>query len=323
MSEENGAQTMKESKNEVAAGRPIAPLKTMFSLTPKDLGEAMQFAEMMATSSLVPKNYQGKDKKGDILIAMHYANVLGLDVLQAMPDIAVINGRPGIFGTLGKALLRRHGFKIEELDIEQIKKTGVARCKITRPDNGEVIERTFSMENARVARLDKKEGPWTQYPERQLAWRAFWFAARDGAPDILRGMWGVEELRDFSDAVETTVVDAAPKELPAPKTQEELVNEAVTKIAEPKISEPTPGNPVVDVAPVAPAEPPKNGLSPEERKKIVELMSQNGVSPDIMRAHLSKKYGITDEKRPTAFVPKDKYAELCAWIESPQDDLNI
>lgn len=318
MAETNGANTMTEPSKDLTPTGPNAAMPKGFSLKPKDLTEAMAFAEMMANSSLVPKNYQGKDKKGDILIAMHYANVLGLDVLQAMPDIAVINGRPGIFGTLGKALLRRHGFKIEESDIEEIKKTSIARCKITRPDSGEVIVRSFGIDDAKTAKLWGKQGPWTDYWPRQMAWRAFWFAARDGAGDILRGMWGVEELRDY---VETTAVasDAslAPKELPAPIDATEIAKEFVETVNKQT------GEVTETPAVTKPTEPPKNGLTPDQRKSVVKLMSDNGVTPEILKTHLFNAYGITEDKMPTAFVPQDKYAELCSWIESPQDEIRF
>lgn len=60
------------------------------------------------------------------------------------------------------------------------------------------MERTFSMEDARTAGLWGKEGPWKTYPYRQMAWRAFWFAARDAAADLLKGLDGVEALVDIA-----------------------------------------------------------------------------------------------------------------------------
>lgn len=172
----------------------VAPAPKSFSLAPSNLGEALQLAKYMAESSLVPKQYIGKP--GDCLIAMQLGAEIGLSPMQALQSIAVINGKPGIYGDAGKALLLAAGCKIEESDIEEIKKAGIARCKITRP-NGNVTERSFSKENAVTAGLWSKDGPWKNYPERQMAWRAFWFAARDGAADILRGMAGAEELADY------------------------------------------------------------------------------------------------------------------------------
>ena len=54
------------------------------------------------------------------------------------------------------------------------------------------------------AGLLKKSGPWTQYPDRMLAMRARGFACRDGAADVLGGLYVAEEL-------ETPMRDVTPK----------------------------------------------------------------------------------------------------------------
>jgi hypothetical protein len=186
-----------------------------FSLAPRTLLEAMEFAKMMANSELVPKAFRGKP--GDVLIAVQMGAEVGLAPMAAIQNIAVINGKPGIYGDAGKAILQAAGCQIEEDDIEVIKKTGRARCKVTR--KGRVpVERTFSVENAKTAKLWGKEGPWTNYPERQLAWRAFWFAARDAASDLLKGLGGVEEVQDVEVTVEAPVVAT----LKAPQRKSEL-----------------------------------------------------------------------------------------------------
>jgi hypothetical protein len=167
----------------------------VFSLVPKTLGEAMELAKLIATSDLAPKDY--RDKPGNVLIAVQMGQEVGLSPMAAIQNIAVINGKPGIYGDAGKGILLSKGFMIDEDDIDVIKKSGRGRCKITRPGNPDPCERTFSIENAKTAGLWGKSGPWTQYPERQMAWRAFWFAARDIAADVLKGLKGFEEIIDY------------------------------------------------------------------------------------------------------------------------------
>ncbi len=309
MSEANGASmTIEPIKEVLAVAKPAPRAAKTFSLVPKDLKEAMEYAKMIAASDLVPKDYKGKD--GNCLIGMQFGAELGLPPLQALQNIAVINGKPGVYGDLGKALLLSKGFKIEERDVKDIKAKSEGWCKITRP-NGQTTERTFGMEDAKTAKLWGKEGPWTNYPYRMMAWRAFWWAARDAAADVLKGIWGIEELLDYkTDAIDTTAVDAnMPQEKPA------FDREAAAKAAMPK-SEPTPANPVVDVK-----APPANGLTPEQRKHIVALMANNKVDASALKKHLSEVYGITDETRPTAYLSQEYYAELCKWIEDPQDEI--
>lgn len=173
----------------------IALQRPTFSLAPQNLTEAMKFAEMMSASELVPKNFRGKP--GDVLIAVEMGREVGLSPMAAIQNIGVINGKPGLYGDAGKAILLAGGCIIEEDDIEIIKQTGRARCKVTRKGRPPV-ERTYSTDNAKTAGLWNKEGPWRTNPERQMAWRAFWFAARDAAADLLKGIGGAEELVDYT-----------------------------------------------------------------------------------------------------------------------------
>lgn len=308
--------TIEPSKEVAAVAKPAPAAPKLFLLVPKDLSEAMAFAKMVANSDFVPKAYVGKD--GNCLIAMQYGAELGLPPLQAIQNIAVINGKPGIYGDLGKALLLSKGFKIEEDDVPEIKKNGRARCKVTRP-NGEAAERTFSLEDSKTAGLWAKAGPWSTYPYRQMAWRAFWFAARDNAADVLKGIWGIEELSDYkADAIDTTTIAMAPKEIvPAgPSVIEKATSFVKNAIDKFKEHEPTPAKPVVDVK-----APPANALTPDQRKHIVALITTHKVEPAALKKHLFEVYGISDETRPTAYLSQEYYAELCKWIENPQDEI--
>lgn len=167
---------------------------TNFSLVPRSLTEAMELAKLISDSDLAPKDYKGKP--GNVLIAVQMGSEVGLSPMSAIQSIAVINGKPGLYGDVGKALLLRHGFIVEEDDVEIIRQTGMGRCRITRPGHPP-CERTFSLEAAKAAGLLNKSGPWSQYKERQMAWRAFWFAARDIAADVLKGLHGAEEIHDL------------------------------------------------------------------------------------------------------------------------------
>jgi hypothetical protein len=168
----------------------VVPQGGGFDLSPRNFEQALTLSDYLAASDMVPKQYRGKP--GDCLIAMQWGMEIGLKPLQALQSIAPINGKPNLYGDAGKALLLAHGCIIEEDDMAVVKANSRARCKITRQGRPPV-ERTFSIEDAKTAGLWGKEGPWRAYPHRQMAWRAFWFAARDAAADLLRGMGGFEE----------------------------------------------------------------------------------------------------------------------------------
>ncbi len=161
-----------------------------FSLAPQSLDEAMRFAEILSKSSIVPKDYQGN--AGNILVAVQWGAELGLPPLQAMQNIAVINGRPSIWGDAVLALVRGSGL-LESID-EQCDGTR-AVCTVKR--RGEpAVERAFTTEDAKRAGLLGKLGPWTQYPTRMLQLRARSWALRDVFPDVLRGVHLAEESQD-------------------------------------------------------------------------------------------------------------------------------
>lgn len=176
-------------------------------LGPRDFEEAVRQSEYLAGSEMVPKSYRGKP--GDCLIAIQWGGEIGLKPLQALQSIAPVNGKPNLYGDAGKAMLLAHGCIIEEDDIELVKANGRARCVIKRRGRPPV-QRTFSLEDAKTAGLWGKEGPWRTYPYRQMAWRAFWFAARDAAADILRGMGGYEEAIDGTAEWETGAAASPP-----------------------------------------------------------------------------------------------------------------
>jgi hypothetical protein len=179
--------------NEISTTPATAETPARFDLSPRTFEQALALADYMAASEMVPKQY--RQRPGDCFIAIQWGLEIGLKPLQAMQSIAAINGKPGLYGDAGKALLLAHGCVIDEDDTEVVKANGKARCKITRPGRPPV-QRTFSQDDAKTAGLWGKDGPWRTYPYRQMAWRAFWFAARDAASDLLRGMGGYEEAID-------------------------------------------------------------------------------------------------------------------------------
>lgn len=189
------------------------PQKQSFSLTPQTLEEAMHFATMMSKSTIVPKDYQGNP--GNILVAVQWGMELGLQPLQAMQNIAVINGRPSIWGDALLAIVRGSGL-LESIK-EDISETG-AVCTIKRRGE-DPVSREFTIEDAKRAGLYGKQGPWQQYPKRMMQMRARAFALRDVFPDVLRGVYIAEEARDMpvekdmgaAEVVETTHSPASSK----------------------------------------------------------------------------------------------------------------
>lgn len=165
-----------------------------FSLVPRNFQEALEFGKIMASSDLVPKDYRGKP--GNVLVAVQMGADIGLSPMQAVQNIACINGRPALWGDAMLAVVQAHpacrGIH-ETYDAE----TQTAICEVQRAGRP-MVSRTFSVEDAKRANLWGKQGPWTQYPQRMLQMRARGFALRDAFPDALRGLASAEEVEDYT-----------------------------------------------------------------------------------------------------------------------------
>lgn len=194
---------------------------TAMGLTPQTIGEAIELANLMSKSGIVPKDYQGNP--GNIIVAIQWGAEIGLPPLQAMQNLAVINGRPALWGDAVIALVRGSGL-LESIE-EDMTDTS-ATCTVKR--KGEpAVSRTFAMEDAKRAGLSGKQGPWTQYPKRMLQMRARAWALRDVFPDVLRGVHVAEEAQDMP--AERDMGEAQRVEAPSASRTEAIKAKLVTR----------------------------------------------------------------------------------------------
>ncbi len=315
MSEGNGVQTVTDPAKEIKPVKPSMLQNKLAAMVPKDITETIALAKIMSESTLVPKEFH--KNVANCTLAIGLGGELGLSAFQAVQCIMVVNGRPTLWGDAMPGLIRASG-KMEYLDETYEEKTKTAICRVKRVGEPEIV-RMFSEADAATAGLTKKDGPWQNYRKRMLQMRARSWALRDGFADVLKGLQMFEEVRDYD--VETTVVpnESAPKELETAIASSETLKPTGTPDVPATIAEPTPANPVVDVK--APDK--AVWLNSEERKHIVSLMTEHNVRPEQLKKYLFDKFGITDDKKPTAFIKSENYAEVCRWLTDPQDDLGI
>lgn len=169
------------------------------ALMPRNFTEALEFAKSLSVSNLIPNSF--KNRPGDIMIAIQWGAEIGLRPLQSLNSVAVINGRPGIFGDAAIALVWASGLCLsydEAIEGDpQSPDTWVGVAQSWRANTPSPISRRFSVTDAKQAKLWGKPGPWQEYPRRMLPIRARGFLLRDLYPDVLRGTITAEELRDF------------------------------------------------------------------------------------------------------------------------------
>lgn len=198
---------MSDTKTDAVIPFQPPPLRRVeprgFSLMPNSLGEAMELARMIAGSDMAPKDYAGKP--ANVLIAIQMGADVGLKPMQALQNIAVINGRPSIWGDAALGLVQASG-EMERFHetMEGEGQNRVAICIAKRKGFPDEIRRTFSWADAKKADLIGKKGPWTTYESRMMQMRARGWVLRDGFADILVGLNIVEEAMDIPTAIDVT-----------------------------------------------------------------------------------------------------------------------
>ncbi len=167
---------------------PVAATERGIQL--RSMDEIGRFCVAINKSRLAPK---GLDTPEAIMVAVCYGMEIGLAPMQALQSVAVINGRPTLWGDAVPALIMA---RPDFVDMEETVEAQKCTCTVQRKHRTPVT-RSFSMDDAKRAGLLNKSGPWSQYPQRMLQMRARAWAIRDAFPDALKGVQIREEVQDY------------------------------------------------------------------------------------------------------------------------------
>ena len=185
-----------QPKAELVSGHHVAPI------IPRTIDEVARIAKAVIVAGLAPDSYRGRDEAetaSKIMVGIMKGAEVGLAPLTALANIAIINGKPGLYGDGAVALVQRSG-KVtkwsERYEGTEGQDDFTAICEISREGQSEPYAGKFSWGDAKRAKLTTK-GPWLQYPSTMLMWRARTKAMRTGFADFLSGLGIVEELNDI------------------------------------------------------------------------------------------------------------------------------
>lgn len=269
-------------------------------IVPSNMDDLFRFAKAVSVSGLAPKGIESAEA---IFVALEMGLEVGLPMMAALQNIAVINGRPTIWGDAQLAVVRGTGelTLFEEWYEEGGKRLArnpaaftdatTAVCRVQRAGY-EAAETAFSVADAKRANLWGKAGPWSQYPARMLRFRARSFGLRDQFGDALRGLRTAEEVMDDPVEIARNVTPKAPL-FTAPQVE---AAPAQQPDPEPEPQSPPPSDPGPSQAP------PNQTELDAKRQHIADAFTDNGVSFDAFRKWMS-------EKR-TLQVTADSFAEL-------------
>ena len=135
---------------------------------PETIGEAMAHAKILMRGELIPKEYRGH--LGNVYTAIQFGAQFGLLPNQSLQRIAVINGRPSLWGDAMLGIIEATGqlSEFEESDIVADGDAAGARCFVHRvkPD-GTARKRTcdFTIADAKKAGAVDQAGAVADEPE--------------------------------------------------------------------------------------------------------------------------------------------------------------
>lgn len=204
-------------------------------IVPKTLDEAYRMAVAVVQARLAPDSYNNDPSK--VMLGLAAALEAGLPPLYGLRQIAIINGRPTIWGDAAMALIQASG----QLENRVVREIGAGFdpdrtpreqwpddygfvVSLFRKGQAEPYQGRFTVGDAKRAKLwdNTKKVPWFTSPKRMLLVRAQAFPQRDGFADALAGLSIREEIED------TFGPDA-----PAPADTAFLDDEPVTQIEPP------------------------------------------------------------------------------------------
>jgi hypothetical protein len=200
--------------------KPLAPIKFVDgAYVVEDMGQCYRVAKHYIAAGLVPRGLEGRNAAetlGRVAIAIEYGQQFGWSPIQSMQSIMVVNGRPCLWGDGPMGVVLRSGKCLDFTGT--IEGTGDERVAVFTATRTGGTTRTvrFSVADAKRAGLWGKSGPWANYPERMLLYRARAFCLRDLFADALAGIGIAEEHDEFAidrQAEKTKAVAEGPAKL--------------------------------------------------------------------------------------------------------------
>lgn len=214
-----------KTRSNTAAKTTPAPVPTLtpgFSYIAANLQERAAYIARIAPSTILPTAYRGNP--ANAFVAAETGAALGLEPLQALASISVINGRATLSADLMAAVIRRAG---HTLRIVENSPESVTATLIRADDKTFKFEATWDKDKAVKAGLWGQKGPWSQYSTQMLRARAITEVARQGASEALMGM--IYSPEDFNATFTDTgeIIEAQTSNEPTTQT-------APTPAAKPK-----------------------------------------------------------------------------------------
>lgn len=173
----------------------------------RNFESAQRAAMALASSTLVPANYQGKANIANCLVAMELANRTGASVLMVMQNLHVIQGRPSWSSAFRVAAINSCGhFSPIRYEVrgsnpdDPFAKDYAVRAYCYDKAGGERLNGEWiTWKMVEGEGWNKKSGSkWLTMAGQMFRYRASAFWERAYAPEVCLGMHSNDEVEDFS-----------------------------------------------------------------------------------------------------------------------------
>lgn len=186
---------MSENKEMTAAPVKDIELKNNIFSGFQEFQVAQRMATALASSTIVPKDYQ--NNLGNCIIALEMANRLNTSPMMVMQNLYIVNGRPAWSSQYIVAMINASRKYKTELQYELIGTGMDMSCYAYAEDhNGHAVKGpTITMQMAQdEGWLDRNGSKWKTMPEVMIRYRAASFFGRLNCPDMIMGIYSTDEV---------------------------------------------------------------------------------------------------------------------------------
>lgn len=153
----------------------------MTEIVPVNYEMMWKVSQRVTNTPFVPKAMQGKPEA--VLACILYGAEMGIGPMQSLNSIHVIEGRAAMSPELMRAMVARHGHRIDVIENSNT----ACEMKGVRNDTGGSATVRWTMEDAKLAGLAGKNN-WKTYPRAMLMARCTSELCRILFPDIIAGL---------------------------------------------------------------------------------------------------------------------------------------
>ena len=162
--------------------------------------DAQRIAKALASSTLIPPQFQGQQGFANCLVALEIANRMRMSPFQVMQNLHIIHGRPSWSSQFIIGLINGCGrFSPLRYDVTGQGDSLACTCVATELASGNDLRGpTVTMAMAKKEGWATKSGSkWLTLPELMIRYRAAAFWGRLYIPELLVGIQTQEEVVDI------------------------------------------------------------------------------------------------------------------------------